>query len=95
MAFVARGFLMRANQSEARGVVIELGFMPNFVAMTNIAIAFCQPRHIIMSTDERPAFMFIVPICAQARHNRGIQDGAGLFWVNGFDFGCVGHLVIS
>lgn len=44
MAFITRGFLMRANQREARGVVIEPGFMPIFVAMANIAIAFCQPR---------------------------------------------------
>lgn len=40
MAFITRGFLMRANQREARGVVIELGFMPIFVAMANVAAAF-------------------------------------------------------
>jgi len=42
MAFVARGFLMRANQRKARGVMIKLGFMPIFVAMANVATAFRQ-----------------------------------------------------
>jgi hypothetical protein len=56
MAFVARGFLMRANQREARGVVIELGFMPAFIAMAKVATAFRQARgklprvHIFMAS---------------------------------------------
>lgn len=44
MAFAARHFLMRANQREARGVVIELGFMPIFITMANIAAVFGQAR---------------------------------------------------
>ena len=55
MAFAARNFLVRAHQREARGVVIELGFMPTLIAVANIATAFrhaCSklPRmHILMA----------------------------------------------
>lgn len=42
MAFPAHHFLMRAQQGEARLVVIELGLMPALIHMTNLATA---PRH--------------------------------------------------
>lgn len=44
MTFFARHALMRSLQSKARRVVIELRFVPAFVAMTNLAAAFFHLR---------------------------------------------------